>query len=82
MALRIGDTAPGFRAQTTQGEIDFAGHRLHPAHGEAQGRYPGQLEARAGRDHRRLGERQGGEEALPRRRKAPKPYLRITWQPE
>ena len=23
MALRIGDTAPGFRAQTTQGEIDF-----------------------------------------------------------
>ena len=29
MALRIGDTAPGFRAQTTQGEIDF-----HPWIGE------------------------------------------------
>jgi alkyl hydroperoxide reductase subunit AhpC len=23
MALRIGDTAPNFKAQTTQGEIDF-----------------------------------------------------------
>ena len=23
MAIRLGDTAPNFRAQTTQGEIDF-----------------------------------------------------------
>ena len=36
----------------------------------------------AGRDHRRLGERRGREEAVPAGWKAPKPYLRIMPQPK
>ena len=40
--------------------------RLAPADREAQGRDAGQLEAGRGRDHRRLGERRGGEGAVRR----------------
>ena len=40
---------------------------LHPAHDQAQGGHTGQLEAGPGRHHRRIGERRGGEKAVPRR---------------
>ncbi len=36
---------------------NFAGGRLAPAHGQAQGRDSGELEAWRGRDHSRLGDR-------------------------
>src|SRR5581483_3644827 len=44
---------------------DPAGSGFHAAHGEAPGGDARELEAGPGRDHRRLGERRGGEEALP-----------------
>jgi len=43
---------------------------------------PPELEAGAGRHHRRIRQRRGCEEAFPQGWKAPKPYLRITQQPK
>ena len=42
---------------------------------------PVELEARRGRDHRRLGVRRGREEGYPHGWKAPRPYIRIVPQP-
>jgi hypothetical protein len=42
---------------------------------------PVELEAGRRRDHRRLGERRGRQEAVPGGWKAAKPYLRIVKQP-
>ena len=57
------DLSDDHRAQLRRGA---ARHRLAAAHRQAQGRDAGELEARRGRDHRRLGLQRGGQGDLPR----------------
>ena len=47
MGLSLGDTAPDFEAETTEGKIKF--------HGQAPCGHAGQLEARRRRHHRGIG---------------------------